>query len=215
MVGIFNNKQSDDNYQNGADQPMPQVQPSNTDGVMSTPAQTQTAVSQDEPTDQSAPPLVSDDTAGDYIVTDPPQVVSAAPAAEPNPDLPEIPQTQAAPVQDAPVVANPVSIVPDTPDASSDEPVDQEVPDVTSQTESDDLSEIKKQALEQLSPLVGHLDQSPEDKFHTAMMMLQATDDKKLVKTAYKAAQDIADDKVRAKALLDIVNEINYFTEGK
>src|SRR5689334_5684162 len=32
---------------------------------------------------------------------------------------------------------------------------------------TDDLLEIKQQALQQLSPLVGHLDQSPEDKFRT------------------------------------------------
>ena len=32
---------------------------------------------------------------------------------------------------------------------------------------------------------------------------------------AYAAAQGIADDKVRAQALLDIVNEINYFTQAK
>jgi len=47
------------------------------------------------------------------------------------------------------------------------------------------------------------------------MMMLQATDDHSLVKTAYEAAQEISDDKAKAQALLDIVNEINYFTQQK
>lgn len=77
---------------------------------------------------------------------------------------------------------------------------------------SDDLVTIKQQALQQLSPLVGHLDQTPEEKFRTTMMMIQASDDQNLIKTAYEAAQQITDDKTRAQALLDIVNEINYFT---
>ncbi|HEX7632955.1 MAG TPA: hypothetical protein VF401_01365 [Candidatus Saccharimonadales bacterium] len=77
----------------------------------------------------------------------------------------------------------------------------------------DDLVSIKQQALTQLSPLVGHLDQTPEEKFRTTMMMIQASDDQALVKTAYEAAQKIEDEKTRAQALLDIVNEINYFTQ--
>lgn len=77
----------------------------------------------------------------------------------------------------------------------------------------DDLINIKQSALQQLSPLVGHLDQSPEEKFRTTMMMIQASDDQSLIKTAYEAAQQISDEKVRAQALLDIVNEINYFTQ--
>lgn len=75
------------------------------------------------------------------------------------------------------------------------------------------LIQIKQEALQQLSPLVDHLDQTPEEKFRTTMMMIQASDDQSLVKTAYDAAKDIKDDKVRAQALLDIINEINYFTQ--
>ncbi len=45
------------------------------------------------------------------------------------------------------------------------------------------------------------------------MMMIQATDASDLVKSAHDAAQQITDEKVRAQALLDIVNEINYFTQ--
>lgn len=75
------------------------------------------------------------------------------------------------------------------------------------------LLEIKQQALQQLSPLVGHLEQSPEEKFRTTMMMIQASDDQSLIKAAYEAAQEITDEKTRAQALLDVVNEINYFTQ--
>lgn len=77
----------------------------------------------------------------------------------------------------------------------------------------DDLLNIKQQALQQLTPLIGHLDQSPEEKFRTTMMMIQASDNDALIKEAYDAAQAIPDEKARAQALLDIVNEINYFTQ--
>lgn len=78
---------------------------------------------------------------------------------------------------------------------------------------SDDLLGIKQEALQSLSPLVGHLEQSPEERFRTTMMMIQASDDQTLVKTAYEAAKQITDEKIRAQALLDVVNEINYFTQ--
>jgi len=76
----------------------------------------------------------------------------------------------------------------------------------------DELIAIKQEALQNLKPLVGHLDQSPEEKFRTTMMMIQASDDQSLIPTAYEAAKAIEDEKVRAQALLDVVNEINYFT---
>lgn len=78
-----------------------------------------------------------------------------------------------------------------------------------------DLVSIKQQALQQLSPLVGHLEQSPEERFRTTMMMIQATDDQTLLPKAYDAANQILDEKVKAQALLDVINEINYFTQQK
>lgn len=78
---------------------------------------------------------------------------------------------------------------------------------------SDDLTDLKQQALQQLSPLVSHLEQTPEEKFRTTMMMIQASDDQALIKSAFEAAQKITDDKARAQALLDVINEINYFTQ--
>ncbi len=78
---------------------------------------------------------------------------------------------------------------------------------------SDDLLTMKQEALQQLSPLVGQLDQTPEEKFRTTMMMIQASDDQTLLKSAYESAKQISDEKVRAQALLDVINEINYFTQ--
>lgn len=76
-----------------------------------------------------------------------------------------------------------------------------------------DLAQIKQQALQSLEPLVGQLDQAPEEKFKTVMMLIQASDNSKMLKEAYGAASQITDEKTRAQALLDIVNEINYFTQ--
>jgi hypothetical protein len=76
-----------------------------------------------------------------------------------------------------------------------------------------DLIDIKQSALKMLTPLVGHLNQTPEEKFRTTMMMIQASDDQSLIKDAYDAAQAITDEKTKAQALLDIINEINYFTQ--
>ena len=76
-----------------------------------------------------------------------------------------------------------------------------------------DLIELKQSALQELSPLVGHLQQTPEEKFRTTMMMIQASDDQALLPAAFAAAKEISDEKARAQALLDVINEINYFTQ--
>lgn len=86
-------------------------------------------------------------------------------------------------------------------------------PALPSDVPADDLLTIKQDALQELSPLVGHLEQNPEEKFRTTMMMIQASDDHSLIKVAYEAAKQITDEKARAQALLDVVNEINYFTQ--
>lgn len=79
----------------------------------------------------------------------------------------------------------------------------------------DNLLHLKQQAIKNLEPLVNHLEQTPEEKFKTTMMLIQASDNAALVKDAYEAAQKISDEKARAQALIDVVNEINYFTQHK
>lgn len=76
----------------------------------------------------------------------------------------------------------------------------------------DELLDIKQSALNELSPLVDHLEQTAEEKFRTTMMLIQASDNASLISAAYTAAKNISDDRARAQALLDVVNEINYFT---
>lgn len=78
---------------------------------------------------------------------------------------------------------------------------------------TNDLLDLKLAALHELTPLIDHLEQTAEEKFRTMMMMIQASDEQSLLSEAYQAAQAIEDKKVRAQALLDVVNEINYFTQ--
>lgn len=79
-------------------------------------------------------------------------------------------------------------------------------------TPSGDLETIKTSALQELAPLVDELDQEPEERYRTLMMIIQSSDNQELVKEAYEAAQKIEDKKAKAEALLNILNEINYFT---
>jgi hypothetical protein len=103
---------------------------------------------------------------------------------------------------------------PPTPVTTPD-PVVSKQPDQSVTTVDDDLIDIKQKALQQLKPLVGHLDQTPEEQFRTTMMMIQAADDQSLITKAYQSASAITDEKVRAQALLDVVNEINYFNSQR
>ena len=95
------------------------------------------------------------------------------------------------------------------PNEDSTPPADQP----ESKPNEDALIGLKEQALTSLSPLVNHLDQTPEEKFKTMMMLIQASDNSSLIKQAYEAANQIPDEKIRAQALLDVINEINYFTQ--
>ena len=119
---------------------------------------------------------------------------------------------QPAPEHTAPALEDkPAEEVPSSPEAPK-QPADEKPAHEASAPGNDDLLELKKQALGELSPLVEHLEQTPEEKFRTTMMLIQSTDNADLLKEAHNAALAITDEKIRAQALLDIVNEINYFT---
>jgi hypothetical protein len=137
-------------------------------------------------------------------------------------DLPNMPTV---PGPDSLLTANPTPPVPPTlqspvppslaPAPSITAPTPQQptaVPQLDDQSH-ESLLQLKQQALQSLAPLVGRLDQTPEERFKITMMMLQASDNPALVKEAYAAANQITDEKARAQALLDVVNEINYFTQ--
>ena len=141
----------------------------------------------------------------------PPTVISPTPPTpEPAMVANHIPEPASAPptaTSSAPMdLPQPASLSSSSPASISPTPP-------TSPINPDDLLALKQQALNQLTPLVGQLEQTPEERFRTTMMMIQSADNQSLIKDAYEAAQAISDDKVRAQALLDVINEINYFTQ--
>lgn len=137
------------------------------------------------------------------LATDPATGVSlpTTPADNTVPAYLETPQPASSPLPDASLSDETAQPLPS--EVAAGEPVDQE------------LLSLKQQALSELTPLVDHLEQTPEEKFRTTMMMIQSTDNQALIKEAYAAAQAIPDEKARAQALLDVINEINYFTQQK
>lgn len=82
----------------------------------------------------------------------------------------------------------------------------------TSTVDSNNLDEIKRDALKDLRPLVDKLNLAPDEKFNIFLLLLRSTDDKTLVAQAYEAARNISDESARAQALLDVVKEIDYFS---
>lgn len=137
------------------------------------------------PTDMGGAPMIMDDNPADFTApATPDDVAAVAPAPYVRPEDTSMP----------------------APDSMASTPV-------AAPVSNDQLLNMKQEALQQLNPLVNHLDQSPEEKFRTVMMMIQAADDHTKLNEAFETAKQITDDKARAQALLDVINEINYFTQ--
>jgi hypothetical protein len=109
------------------------------------------------------------------------------------------------------ILDSPAAATPPTPSVTAPMPTASAT--TTDPATTDDLIRMKQEALQHLQPLVGSLQQAPEEEFRTLMMMIQATDDRTLLKKALDSAKSIKDDKIRAQAMLDVINEINYFTQ--
>lgn len=77
-----------------------------------------------------------------------------------------------------------------------------------------ELDSIKSQALTELRPLIGQVELPAEERFDAYLMLLRSTDDPSLVAPAHSAAQEIADEKRKAEALLEIIKEIDYLSRG-
>ena len=106
----------------------------------------------------------------------------------------------AAPVADPPPPAN---------DMPAQEPAAEEpVPP----HEHEELEIIKKHALEELRPLVDKLDLPPEEKFDILLLIIRSTDDEELVAKAHDTSIEIQDETRKAQALLDIIKEVDYFS---
>lgn len=218
-MGIFGNRQQNDAG----------IQQDQGSGF-ATPAMTQSTdgfIPGPDPSGTGVPPVdehMHDDVPQmDYILTDAPTTDNGT--AAPQPQVFDQPAEMPAPAPEAQPAEQPFGEpVPvhyaEQTDAPAPEttaqPAEQiaETPSQLAPTNDtlDELADIKRQALQQLSPLVGHLDQSPEERFRTSLMLLQSTDDKSFIRPAYEAAQAITDEKARAQALLEIINEVDYFS---
>lgn len=75
-----------------------------------------------------------------------------------------------------------------------------------------DLDSVKKDAINELRPLVDKLTLAPEEKFDTYLLLIRSTDDKSLIAPAHEAAKAIPDETRRAQALLDIIKEIDFLS---
>lgn len=168
--------------------------------------------------DSAVNPITGNETLG------PPQISSGLPAIIPGGGtgptivkkkklLTSLPKPVNTPVESTPAAAPATS----SPPASATQPADRLwLPvDAANAINTDELLAIKKEALQNLMPLVDKLDQPPDEKFKTIMMLLQASDNPDLVKSAYDTASKISNEKEQAQALLDVVNEINYFTHPR
>jgi len=175
----------------------------------------------------------ADPAADDLTVIDPP-VAGTAPLSTPELQFEDTPLTpvvsgdavdnQEPPVADElPAVETPAV---DAPAEEVVEPEPEETPAVepepttpvitpttlTPPSASSDLDDIKKDALEELRPLVDKLDLPADEKFDTLLLIIRSTDDKTLVNAAHEAARAIPDEAKRAQALLDVIKEIDYFS---
>lgn len=140
----------------------------------------------------------------------------------------ETPANTPSTAQQASPVTPPPSLAPLTDDTTGPAlppvpPITPSEPATTSPvTATDDLQQgdpalegIKKDALNELRPLVDKLNVSAEEKFDTYLLLLRSTDDKSLIAPAHEAAKAISDEARRAQALLDIIKEIDYLSHAQ
>ncbi|MCL2174182.1 hypothetical protein FWH58_02740 [Candidatus Saccharibacteria bacterium] len=153
----------------------------------------------------------------------PPTVAgSGAPMASTPPATPPInssmiPATDgatAAPTASAPIVPMPLS-EPTTPPATSLTPTPPTpAPAVTTPPAlPPELASIKQSTLAELRPLVDRLALPPEEKFNAILLIIRSTDDASLLPAARQAASAITDENRRAQALLDVIKEIDFFSQ--
>ncbi len=116
----------------------------------------------------------------------------------------------------APMAELPVDTPPETtPEVPAMPPLEETTPPATTTTPTathEELEAIKKEALAELKPLVDKLELPPEEKFDILLLIIRSTDDEELVNKAHTTATEIADETRKAQALLDIIKEVDYFS---
>ena len=153
--------------------------------------------------DAGAPPAPEPSQPLQGFSMDPP--TTPAPAAAPDDSTSDVADEQPEESSAAPFTVPSMPLPADDDTAAAEE--------ATAGPDPAHLASMKAEALTHLEPLTDHIDGSPEEVFKTTMMMIQANDNHTLLQKALEAAKKIEDDKQRAQAMLDIINEINYFSQ--
>ena len=120
------------------------------------------------------------------------------------------------PVQDMPsedYIATPTGMplpseTPEVPAPTPDAVLSSTTIGITNNGTLSNLSALKQDALRELSPLIGYLDQSPEEKYNTAKMVYEETKDQNILSSVYEAAKNLPDDKSKAQAIYEVVKLI-------
>lgn len=142
------------------------------------------------------------------------------PAAQPAKSTPAAPAKSAgksAPAQPADPILTDVLAQPAKPAKAKSEPVTPpNVNPLGHNVDSGALGDIRLQVISELRPLVNRLDfLAPADKFDTLLLLIRTIDDSSLIPMAHQAAMAIPDEVKRAQALLDILKEIDFFTQKR
>lgn len=147
------------------------------------------------------------------------QVVNQPPAqpAKPAPATPAKPTGKSGSAQPADPILTDVLAQPAKPAKAKSEPVTPpNVNPLGRNVDSGALGDIRLQVISELRPLVNRLDfLAPADKFDTLLLLIRTIDDSSLIPMAHQAAMAIPDEVKRAQALLDILKEIDFFTQKK
>ena len=147
------------------------------------------------------------------------QVVNQPPAqpAKPAPAAPAKPTGKSGSAQPADPILTDVLAQPAKPAKAKSEPVTPpNVNQLGRNVDSGALGDIRLQVISELRPLVNRLDfLAPADKFDTLLLLIRTIDDSSLIPMAHQTAMAIPDEVKRAQALLDILKEIDFFTQKK
>lgn len=143
----------------------------------------------------------------------------AAQPTKPTPAAPAKPAGKSAPAQPADPILTDVLAQPAKPAKTKSEPTPATPPSANPlghNVDSGALGDIRLQVISELRPLVNRLDfLAPADKFDTLLLLIRTIDDSSLIPMAHQAAMAIPDEVKRAQALLDILKEIDFFTQKK
>ena len=141
----------------------------------------------------------------------------AAQPAKPAPATPAKPAGKSAPAQSADPILTDVLAQPAKPAKAKSEPVTPpNVNPLGRNVDSGALGDIRLQVISELRPLVNRLDfLAPADKFDTLLLLIRTIDDSSLIPMAHQTAMAIPDEVKRAQALLDILKEIDFFTQKR